>query len=259
MRYFKPCSLELIRALCDGRYYQSAILESIDASEPQDDFIRNHLSEFANQTIEKIHADHVQFKTHVIRLQTIRKQKADKLLNGDADDNDCDMFSDTTSMNSSRFTGGSRGSTRSQRSGKSKRKHERKLMSLKEGNPFEDIALIDAIYTLVHRIFDQQQQMHELLKSLVDLELDVVGIKVQKRFNELLADVRRTLDMVWLPEMMVSGEIKVEEYMDFLRVQNEQHYAMISKILSEIKMFYKFVLLLLLLFFQSHINGQNRY
>lgn len=232
MRYFKPHSLELIKALCDGRYYQGAILEAVNVPDLQVDFIRNHLNDFANQTIEKIHADHTQFKTHVTRLQTVRKQKAEKQLNGDADDNDCDMFSDTTSMNSSRFTGASKGSTRSQRSSKSKRKHERKLMSLKEGNPFEDIALIDAIYTMVHKIFDQQQQVHELLKSLVDFELDTIGIEVQKRFHELLEDVRRTLGSVWLPEMMVTGEIKVEEYMDFLRVQKEQHYAMISKIKS---------------------------
>lgn len=199
--------------------------------EPQHDFVRTHLSEFASQTIEKIHADHNQFKVYVSRLQTVRKQKAEKLLNGDADDNDCDMFSDTTSMNSSRFTSGSRGSVKSFRSSKSKRKHERKLMSLKEGNPFEDIALIDAIYTLVLLIFDQQQQTHELLKSLVDLQLDIVGIEIQKLFNGLLEDIKHTLDIVWLPEMMVSGEIKVEEYMDYLRVQNDQHYAMISKIL----------------------------
>lgn len=197
--------------------------------ELQNDFVRNHLNEFAGQTIEKIQADQTQFKYYVTRIQTVRKEKAEKLLNGDGDDDDCDMFSDTTSMNSSRFTGGSRGTAKSFRSSKSKRKHERKLMSLKEGNPFEDIALIDTIYTSALNIYGQQQQIHDILKSLVDLELDSAAIEIQKAFNGFLDDVKRSLDVVWLPEMMVSGEIKVEEYMDYLRVQNEQHYAMISK------------------------------
>lgn len=232
VRYFNPYSEQLIKVLCEGKLYQKAILEALNVPELQNGFIQNHLNEFASQTIEKIQADHTQFKNHVTRLQTIRKEKAEKLLNGDADDDDCDMFSDTTSMNSSRFTGGSRGSARSFRSSKSKRKHERKLMNLKEGSAFEDIALIDAIYTLALTIYGQQQQIYELLKSLVDLELDDVGTEIQKAFNTLLDDVKRSLDLVWLPEMMVSGELKVEEYMDYARVQNEQHYAMISKIFN---------------------------
>lgn len=228
MQHFYPHSVQFIEILCKGKFYQRAILDSTNVPELNNNFIRNHLIEFAHQTFEKIKTDYAQFKTHVSRLQTVRKQKAEKLMNGD-DVEDCDMFSDTTSMNSSRFTGGSRGSAKSFRSGKSRRKHERKLMSLKEGNPFEDIALIDAIFNLVHSIYGQQSQVHTLLKSLVDLELDTIGIDIQKLFNELLDFIKSSLDLVWLPEMMVSGEIKVEEYMDYVRVQNDQHYAMISK------------------------------
>lgn len=102
-------------------------------------------------------------------------------------------------------------------------------MSLKEGNPFEDIALIDALYNLIHKVYGQQLEIHDLLKSLIDLELDDIGIQVQNVFNGLLEDMKRSLDLVWIPEMMVSGEINAEEFMDYLRVQNEQHYAMISK------------------------------
>lgn len=229
VQYFHPHSTLLIRVLCDGKLYQRAIIESASIPEPHIGLIRNHLYEFAGRMIEQIYADHEQFRKHVARLQTIRKKKADKLLNGDPDDDDCDMFSDTTSMNSSRFTGGSKSSARTFRSGKSRRKHERKLMSLKEGNPFEDIALIDALYNLIHKVYGQQLEIHDLLKSLIDLELDDIGIQVQNVFNGLLEDMKRSLDLVWIPEMMVSGEINAEEFMDYLRVQNEQHYAMISK------------------------------
>lgn len=138
------------------------------------------------------------------------------------------MFSDTSSINSSRFTGTSKGSGKSHRSSKNRRKHERKLLSLKEGNPFEDIALIDALYTLVHKLFDQQQSIGDFLRALIDLELDAKGVIIQKEYANQLSVIRDSLDLIWIPEMMVSGEIKVDEFMNYARVQDEQHYAMIS-------------------------------
>lgn len=230
VQFFHPHSSQFIKVLCDGQLYQKAILESASVPELSSQFVCDHLIEFAGQTIEQIHLEHTQFKAHVARLQIIRKEKIEKLLHGDGDAvDDCDMFSDTTSMNSSRFTGGSRGTARTFRSSKSKRRHERKLLSLKEGNPFEDIAIIDALYHLTGKIYGQQQNIHDLLRSLVDLELDHIGIQVQNAFNQSLEEIKRSLDVIWLPEMMVTGEIKVEDYMDYLRTQNEQHYAMISK------------------------------
>lgn len=162
-------------------------------------------------------------------MQTIRIEKANKLAGGVEDDDDCDMFSDTSSMNSSRLTGSSRGSGKSTRSSKNRRKNERKLLSLKEGNPFEDIALVDALYNLTHRSFEQQSQVHELLKVLIDLELDVDGVQLQQTYADLLTTIRDSLNTIWIPEMMVSGEVKSDEIMEYVRAQDEQHYAMISE------------------------------
>lgn len=196
-----------------------------------EDFVRTHLTDYANQLIDKIRADCDQFVAYSQRLQKVRKHKTERLLNGiDNDDVDnCDMFSDTSSMNSSRFSGTSKGSGKSHRSSKNRRKHERKLMSLKEGNPFEDIALVDAIYHLTHKSYGQQQHVHGILQSLIDVGLDAEGVQLQKNFDTLLSTVRDTLDKIWIPEMMVSGEVKVEEIMDYVKLQNEQHYAMISE------------------------------
>lgn len=233
VQHFHPHSEELVRVLCDGRLYQKAVLEASTMSDSSHlSFVRSNLMDFAKQTIEKTRLDHEQFRTQVKRLQTIREEKSQKLMNGDADEDvdDCDMFSDTTSMNSSRFTGGSRGTARTFRSSKSKRKHERKLMSLKEGNPFEDIALIDALYTHIQNAYGQQQPINELLKSLVDLEVDEIAIDLQHVFGDSLDQMKQMMDVIWLPEMMVSGEIKVEDYMDYVKAQNDQHYAMISKL-----------------------------
>lgn len=231
VQYFHPHSDELIAVLCDGRFYHRAITESVMMGNSNDhlESIRKHLNDYATETIQKIQSDHEQFQTHVNRLQTIRKEKLEKQLNDDGNDDDCDMFSDTTSMNSSRFTGSSRGTARTFRSSKSKRRHERKLLSLKEGSPFEDIAIIDAVYNLVQQIYGQQSQIGEILKCLIDLELDSCAREIQTKFSELLDDVQRKMDQIWLPEMIVSGEIKAEEYMDYLHAQSQQHYAMISK------------------------------
>lgn len=194
-------------------------------------FVRNHLSDYASQLIAKIRAEREQFSGYTQRLLLVRQKKADKLLSGFDDDVDnCDMFSDTSSMNSSRFTGSSRGSGRSHRSSKNRRKHERKLMSLKEGNPFEDIALVDALHSLTHKIYEQQQHMHEVLMALIGLELsDPLGFQLQSEYEQSLEQTNRSLDKIWIAEMMVADEVKIDQFTDLVKLQNEQHYAMISE------------------------------
>lgn len=187
--------------------------------------------------IEKIRADTEQYNAHTQRLLKVRQNRAARLAGDDdvADVDDCDMFSDTTSMNSSRFSGSSRGSRKSHRSSKNRRKHERKLMSLKQGNPFEDIALVDALYNFALRLYANQQHVNDILRALLDFELDTpLAVNLQEIYDKQLSDVQVSLDKIWIPEMMVSGEIKVEEFLDFVKVQNEQHYAMISKCLTSV-------------------------
>lgn len=231
VKYFNLENKQLIKILCDGRLYREAIFEAINQADSPIPLITEHLSEYANQTLIKVQADNKQFNVHVCRLETVRKQKAERLLNGDEDDDlaDFDMFSDTTSMNSSRLSGSSRHSGRSRRSSKNRRKHERKLMSLKEGNPFEDIALIDALYTLSHKIYDQQPQIRDLLHALIDVGLDGHGVELQTAYQLSLMDITKALDAVWIPELMVSGEIKFDDIADYFKLQQDQHYAMISK------------------------------
>lgn len=239
-----------IKYFCDGKHYEEAIFEAQNSSEligkpqitsrtlknsiivsslPTEQVIKPHLSATAAQQITKFTADTVQFNSYTKRLQTIRKEKADKLAGGIEEDDECDMFSDTSSLNSSRLTGSSRRSHKSTYSSKNRRKNERRLLSLKEGNPFEDIALIDALYGLVHRSFEQQQQVQQLLKALIILELDDEGVQLQRVYGDLLTSIRDSLNIIWIPEMMVAGEVKSDDVMDFVRVQDEQHYTLISE------------------------------
>lgn len=108
-------------------------------------------------------------------------------------------------------------------------------MSLKEGNPFEDIALVDALHSLTHKIYDQQQHIHDVLKAIIDLELsNPLGYELQNEYETSLNAVNSALDKIWIPEMMVSDEVKIDQFTDLVKLQNEQHYAMISKFPSDI-------------------------
>lgn len=92
------------------------------------------------------------------------------------------MFSDTSSVNTSRYSTSSRGTGKTFRSSKNRRKHERKLLSLKEGNPFEDIALIDALYVLIHKILEQQSNVRDICLALIELNLIEGGVLLQVCF-----------------------------------------------------------------------------
>lgn len=117
------------------------------------------------------------------------------------------------------------------RSSKNRRKHERKLLSLKPGNPFEDIALIDALYNQIIRCFGQQQHIHDTCKALLQLQLDGEALELQRCYKHLLSTIQDSLDDIWIAEMLQSG---AQQYLqgpniDYTQLQNEQRYAMISK------------------------------
>lgn len=166
--------------------------------------------------------------TTIRREQVERKQHDNYGGGGD----DCDMFSDTTSLHSSRVSStGSRNTAKTHRSSKNRRKHERKLLSLKPGNPFEDIALIDALHTTACKAFDHQLSVRGVARALIDLHLDAEGAELQRVFGKLLKTIRDGLDEIWIPEMVVSGHVSTGENanIDYVQLQDEQHYAMISE------------------------------
>lgn len=173
------------------------------------------------------------FQKQKSRLATIRSEKLKRKTENDADDiDDSDMFSDTSSMNSSRFSNSSRGTAKTHRSSKNRRKHERKLLNLKEGNPFEDIALIDALYNSAVSAFEQQKSIRIICRALVDLGMDEQGMEVQRVFGSALTAIRDSLDEIWIPEMITSGEMVNDGTMNYEALLDNQHYSMISKLLG---------------------------
>ena len=116
------------------------------------------------------------------------------------------------------------------KSSKIRRKNERKLHNLKEGNKFEDLALIDSINKLTQKILglDHQQYIREMLKNSIEMKLDEEGRNLQRSYKSLLLLVKSSLDKIWIPEMMSTGAFPTGLGIDYDLYQND-HFALLSE------------------------------
>lgn len=225
----------LVETLIRGRMYSEAILEVTTAEQGDwlDTTIRPNLRLHVEEAIKSVDDDQKVYLDQKARLLLVRQEKIRKLQEQQEDDDD--MFSDTTSLASSQ---NSRNSSKTFKSSKTKRKHERKLMNLKAGNKFEDVALIDSIWKLVHKIISAENQsiIKELLKNAIELQLDVEAKSLQKSFKDLLLLLKNSMDEIWLPEMLSAGKYpeSQEDMMQYnmdSSMTNKMAYELISKFL----------------------------
>ncbi|XP_023035447.1 putative elongator complex protein 1 [Drosophila willistoni] len=244
-----------MEVLLEGHLYGRAIFEArLQGGNILADKVTPSLLAYVNQLQTSLEADHQLFLDYKKRLQIIRQQQAsqgDGDGGGDVDIDEVDLLSDTTSMHSSRHSGSSRGTGKTFRSSKNRRKHERKLLSLKPGNPFEDIALIDALHNHITKIGQQQQVVHDTCKALLqvaedgsdgdgDYSADILAASLQREFNQLLLTVESSLDEIWIPELAGGNggagtgtgfsfaQHLTGPNVDYLALKKEQRYALIS-------------------------------
>lgn len=224
----------LVEILAQGRMFSEAILqvtlsgqdELIEAS------IKPQLKLQVASAIEFINDQRQQYLEQKDRLLSVRQEKLRKIQS--PQDFDDEAFSDTTSLMSSQ---NSRTTTRTFKTSKTRRKHEKKLLNMKEGNKFEDIALVDSIWKLVHSIIahDYQHMVKELLKNAVELKLDDEARTLQKAFKELLLLLKHTVKEIWIKEMLEAGrypeteEEMMQHTMDSA-TGNKMAYELISKL-----------------------------
>ncbi|XP_040154975.1 putative elongator complex protein 1 [Anopheles arabiensis] len=211
--HLKDARLAIECLVKDHRYERALLL----ATEPElHEAVRSSVGEYLTTLIETLCSEKEQFLRQKDRLSTVREDRIRKqsaaaaagdLDDGDGDCGDCDLFSDSSTIASSRHTGTSGRSGKSHRSSKNRRKHERKLLNLKEGNPFEDIALIDALHSLVVRVCGVERQRHVRSICQVAMELcyDDEAHKLQEEYGALFQLIRYSLDAIWVPEMIVPG------------------------------------------------------
>ncbi|XP_058824960.1 elongator complex protein 1 [Topomyia yanbarensis] len=199
------------------------------------------LDQYLQDLGQKLSNEKEEFLKHKNRLLIVREQKAKKKVEQDHDEDDdrdvddCDLYSDTSTIASSKYTSSSGRSGKSHRSSKNRRKHARKLLNLKEGNPFEDIALIDALHAQVLRIcgMDRQQHIRSICKVAIEWDRFEQASEIQRNYQALFDLIKFSLDSIWIPEMVVPGsgqdvEVTAALTGDLSHVQNVQHYAMIK-------------------------------
>ncbi|XP_059609291.1 elongator complex protein 1 [Phlebotomus argentipes] len=202
MKQYMRNSTQVIETLLEGKLYMAAVYEwhEVQPSDYSLDYMRAHLQKYAEVLMDCMRNDKSQFVSYKMRLATVRQKRLEQPDDPDLNYfDDCDLYSDVTSANSSRITGSSRGSSKTFKSGKSRRKHKRKLLSLKEGNPFEDVALIDALFNLISKCFSQQQHVKEICRASVLLNIDETGKTLQHCYKNLLYTIQLSLDEIWIP------------------------------------------------------------
>ncbi|CAO1437698.1 unnamed protein product [Diamesa serratosioi] len=252
VKKFYPEDVEqLLDTLAKGKLYSDALFE-VEMSgkcELIEGILLPQLKEHLEETMKIIDEDHQKFSQQKLRLLAVRQEKTRKLLEQPGDEDDMDMFSDTTSMASSSInSNSSKNSNRTFKSSHSKtrRKHERKLLNLKEGNKFEDIALIDSLSKLIQKIFalEHQNLVKDLIKNSIELNADDDGRLLQKSFRELLLLVKGSLNEIWIPEMMSSDKFPETEE-DMNQAQNtieKSDFNLISKFHRFFNLFFEVLL-----------------
>lgn len=151
------------------------------------------------------------FRRHSARLAVVRAEKAAKaLIHSDdegADGINSDLYSDTSSVTTSRASSSTKskrsGSSRSSSSSKgtrthrSKRRAARKTTSLREGGVFEEAALLDALNGIAERLVQVRRSAPELCGVLDFLGECKAAAAVETATKELGKMISESFDAVW--------------------------------------------------------------
>lgn len=143
------------------------------------DFSETHVKpgvlDHAEFTLGQMRQHRQDFEKHKSRLAIVRAQAAARESNSanfglDDDEQNVgaghdfsDLISDTTSIAGSTMTRSSQASRttgRTYRSSKNRRKHERKMQSIKEGSVYEDLALIRNLHQLISQAYKQRGEIN---------------------------------------------------------------------------------------------------
>uniref|UniRef100_A0A3Q2ZMF9 Elongator complex protein 1 n=1 Tax=Kryptolebias marmoratus TaxID=37003 RepID=A0A3Q2ZMF9_KRYMA len=143
------------------------------------------------------------FARHRNRLAVVREQKEKARLDMLGPDcPDAELYSEASSMmTASKY---SQSNSRISRSSKNRRKAERKKLSLKEGSPMEDRALMHALGEILTTV-DKMREIHSLLKALVLFQFDKQAEKLQLAYEETLQAVEAAVPEVWPEGPQVTG------------------------------------------------------
>uniref|UniRef100_A0A4W5NQT3 Elongator complex protein 1 n=1 Tax=Hucho hucho TaxID=62062 RepID=A0A4W5NQT3_9TELE len=199
-RYAKDCE-EAISALITGAVWEEAL--RLVYLYNRQDIIETNLKPALLEGKPPF-SQKAMFTRHKTRLSVVRelKEKARlELLDEDVPDcPEAELYSEASSVMTGSHAGSkySHSNSRiSSRSSKNRRKAERKKLSLKEGTPLEDMALLHALAEIIHSVDKMREEVHSLLKALVLFQFDGQAGRLQHAYGEALQMIEVALPEVW--------------------------------------------------------------
>ncbi|KAM8847725.1 elongator complex protein 1 [Synchiropus picturatus] len=200
-QYAKDCE-EAILALITGAAWEEALrlIHMHDRQDISETNLKPALLEAVVTQTQFLETQTSTFTRHRTRLALVREQKEKARLNMlDDDAPDCpdaELYSEASSVMSG--TKYSHSNSRiSSRSSKNRRKAERKKLSLKEGGPLEDRALMFALGEIISNVDKMREEVHSLLKTLVLFQFDRQAEKLQQLYGEALTTMEAAIPEVW--------------------------------------------------------------
>ncbi|XP_072524985.1 elongator complex protein 1 [Salminus brasiliensis] len=199
-------SEEAISALIEGAAWEEALrlIYLYSRQDITETHLKPALLEAHSSHLAFLESQKALFTRHKNRLAVVREQKEKarlELLDEDGPDcADAELYSEASSV----LTGSRIGSKYSQsnsrisaRSSKNRRKAEGKKHSLKEGSPFEDIALFHALVQIIHVVDKMREEIHSLLMALVLFQFDMLASSLQTDYSELLQLIEKGIPEIW--------------------------------------------------------------
>ncbi|XP_034546427.1 elongator complex protein 1-like [Notolabrus celidotus] len=208
-QYAKDCE-EAILALITGAVWEEALrlIYMHNRQDITETNLKPALMEAVSTQTTFLETQVATFTRHRTRLAVVREQKEKARLDMlDEDGPDCpdaELYSEASSvLTGSKYSHSN--SRISSRSSKNRRKAERKKLSLKEGSPMEDRALMCALGDIMSTVDKMREEMHGLLKALVLFQFHKQAEKLQLAFTEALQMIEAAIPEVW-PESLQSNQ-----------------------------------------------------
>uniref|UniRef100_A0A3P8PZ67 Elongator complex protein 1 n=1 Tax=Astatotilapia calliptera TaxID=8154 RepID=A0A3P8PZ67_ASTCA len=201
-QYAKDCE-EAILALITGASWEEALrlIYMHNRQDITETNLKPAILEAVNTQTSFLEAQVGTFTRHKTRLAVVREQKEKARLDMlDEDGPDCADAELYSEASTSRFHLKSLSSNR--------RKAERKKLSLKEGSPMEDRALMFALAEIITTVDKMREEVHNLLKVLVLFQFDKQAEKLQLTYDEALQMMEAAVPEVW-PEGLQTSQAPV--------------------------------------------------
>ncbi|CAH2982016.1 unnamed protein product [Chilo suppressalis] len=204
-QYYKDIDKTISYAIECGQYKTAyRLCAQYNKDELKEKYLLPAVLEEYKNLKELIESNWSTFIKHKERLCVVRENKSKQpmdMYESAYYNKDSDLYSDAGST----LASSSRGSSRSFRSSKNRRKHERKVASLKEGSQYEDVALIMALHSLVTSSFDLRLQVKNVNIALGCMNKDTEAFILQTSLDKLLKEMKDSFKDIWTNELVIES------------------------------------------------------